>query len=246
MSEGVLVIVRHGESVANHTATYAGWFDSDLTEKGISDAVRCAGYLKSANITFDVCFSSFLKRSIRTLWTITDELDQMWVPSHASWRLNECHCGDFTATKTAASQRKYGPNVFARWRGEYTCPPPMLDRNDIRAPMFDTRYSSVDPAELPLGESLEMAWKRLQPLWDNEIIPRVKNGEKVLIVSHGNLIRAMRIHLENLNPTVLSRMKVIPNGYPLVYRFHGEKLHSREILGDTTQRKADKEQSQVI
>ena len=246
MSEGMLVIVRHGESVANKTVTYAGWLDSDLTERGIHDAERCAGYLKDAGICFDACFCSVLKRAIRTMWTITDVLDQMWVPTYSTWRLNECHCGQFTAMKQAVIKKQFKDDSFRRWRVDYKCPPPLLDRNDERAPAFDRRYSGVRPEELPLGESLEMAWRRLEPFWNREIMRRVKAGQKVLVVSHGNLIRAMRVHVERMNPLVLNKMKVIANGYPLVYRFNNGILKSKEILGSKAQRKVDASKSQVI
>jgi 2,3-bisphosphoglycerate-dependent phosphoglycerate mutase len=243
---GVLVIVRHGQSVANLTSTYAGWYDSDLTSKGIDDAHRCALFLKNAGLRFDLCFASYLRRSIRTLWTILDVMDQMYVPTFTTWRLNECHCGQFTGLTPTEISAKFGRSTFTRWRQIYNCPPPMLAPDDMRSPLCDPHYSGVSPRELPLGESLQMAWNRLEGYWNREVMTAVHAGKTVLVVCHGNIIRGIRRAVEGMSEAEMMGKTVIANGFPIVYQFEGRALISKSTLGEKTARKACKAGSQVI
>lgn len=230
MRKGTLVIVRHGESESNKQKTFSGWFDTDLTTQGIVDAEDCGKLLKRHNFVFDSCFSSYLKRSIRTLWTIMDVLDQMWVPMYSSWRLNELHYGEFTLMKYADVREKY-PDIHEKYRTLYDIVPPQVSEDDPRAPHNMPRYAQFDRSEMPLGESLEMGWKRLEPYWKSEILSRVANGENVLVVAHGNIIRAMNMHVKGLTKDEVAKDEVVANGCAQVYEFEDGVLVNSKVLG---------------
>jgi 2,3-bisphosphoglycerate-dependent phosphoglycerate mutase len=243
---GTLILVRHGQSVANLTTTYAGWLDSDLTTRGIEEARRCGQFLKTHGICIDCCFASYLRRSIRTLLTILDVTDQMWVPTFKTWCLNECHCGQFTGLTPSQITERFGSATFTRWRTVYNNPPPLLAPDDPRSPLLDPRYRTVDPRVLPMGESLQMAWQRLEGYWNQTIMPEVYAGKVVLVVCHGNIIRAIRRALEGLSERDIMEKGVVANGFPLVYRFDGKRMVTRVTLGDRAVRKTCKAQSQII
>ncbi|OHS94923.1 2,3-bisphosphoglycerate-dependent phosphoglycerate mutase 2 [Tritrichomonas foetus] len=240
---GHLVLVRHGQSESNLAGYYAGWIDCDLTAKGINDAKFAASLLRAENIEFDFAYSSYLKRAIRTKWTILDELDQMYIPTLATWRLNECHCGNFTGLTQKQMIEKYGFSTFHNWREGFTVPPPLLSSDNSLAPIWDPHYSNLDPSVLPLGESLEMAWKRLLPFWLDIVMKNIIDGKNVLVVTHGNIIRAIMKFVEKADQM---EKKVMANGYPIVYTFQREKLVGKKILGNKEEREAAAMTSQII
>ena len=229
---GKLVIVRHGQAESNKEGFFAGWYDSDLTEKGVNDAVFAANLIKNENIDFDISYSSFLKRSIRTQLIILDQLNLLHIPTVSTWRLNECHCGEYTCMKFN-DIGKFGNVVYQRWREEFSFQPPLLQQNDTRSPLFDAHYKGIDTRLLPLGESLEQAWERLKPFWYDEILRKVYQNKNVLVVSHGNLIRAMIMSIEKKD---MMKKRVVPNGYPIVYTFQDGKLKDKTILGQKNER----------
>jgi 2,3-bisphosphoglycerate-dependent phosphoglycerate mutase len=241
-----LVLVRHGQSVSNVNTTFAGWIDSDLTPKGIDDADRCARLIGRLHIQFAFCFCSVLKRSAKTLAHIKNILGQTSVPTISNWRLNECHCGQYTGLNFRQISSGYDLDRFKKWRTVYDFPPPPLDPTDPRSPMSDPLYKGIDPAQLPMGESLEMCWNRLQPFWGGEIIPKVMAGQNILVVTHGNIMRAMRKEVESLSAAEIMSKAVVPNGFPIVYHFQNGKLTARQVLGDRQDRKMRQTASQVI
>jgi 2,3-bisphosphoglycerate-dependent phosphoglycerate mutase len=166
---GTLIVVRHGQSEGNINNELSGWLDSDLTEHGVADARRCGALLKQAGISIDISFCSYLRRTIRTLWTILDVMDQMWVPTFKTWRLNECHCGQFTGLTSPQIIKRFGHTNYKQWRTNFTFAPPPLASGDPRSPALDPRYRGVDASHLPMGESLEMCWRRLERYWAEEI-----------------------------------------------------------------------------
>jgi 2,3-bisphosphoglycerate-dependent phosphoglycerate mutase len=243
---GTLVLVRHGRSEANIHGEFAGWLDSDLTSDGIDDAKRCGALLQQAGVTIDVGFCSYLRRSIRSLWTIIDVMDRMWIPTFKTWRLNECHCGQYTGLTLKQIIERFGQADYKRWRTRFTAAPPPLARGDPRSPALDPRYRCVDARELPMGESLEMCWRRLERYWTVEVRGAILQGKTVLVVCHGNIIRAIQKSVERLTPADTMARNIIPNGCPVVYRFAGDKVVSRQILGLAAMRKAAIACSQVI
>jgi 2,3-bisphosphoglycerate-dependent phosphoglycerate mutase len=228
---GILVIIRHGQSVHNEKNILAGWIDSELSPKGIAEARHCAGLLKESGIDFDICFCSWLRRSIRTLWTILDCNDIMHTPVISSWKLNECHCGEYTGLKFMSLKADPSAEAFHKWRVTYDVPPPMLTKDDPRSPLVDKKYKNVNPDDLPLGESLEMAWKRAEDFWKKEIMSRVYEGKNVLVVTHGNLIRAMKRFCEGISIQEMMGKGVVANGRILVYEYEGSKLMASNLLG---------------
>jgi 2,3-bisphosphoglycerate-dependent phosphoglycerate mutase len=246
MSANSLVIVRHGQSTANLAFTYAGWMNSGLTSRGIADANGCGRMLLNLGVDFSFCFCSALTRSSETLSLIKTAMGQPSLATMSSWRLNECHCGQYTGMNAQMIDAQFGLTEFRKWRTSYNIVPPLLDSGDPRSPYSDPLYERVDKSQLPLGESLEMCWTRLEPLWSKEIMPRIERGQNVLVVSHGNIIRAMRKNLESLSEADVMGKKVVANGFPLVYHFSGGRLSRKDTLGNRKERKAMKAVSQVI
>ena len=185
-----LVLVRHGESAWNKENRFTGWTDVDLSEKGRQEAKEGGAVLKREGFTFDVAYTSVLKRAIRTLWLALDELDQMWIPVHRSWRLNERHYGALQGLNKSETAAKFGEQQVKIWRRSYDIQPPALTADDDRYPGHDPRYKSLKDGELPLTECLKDTVARFLPLWHETIAPAVKSGQKVLIAAHGNSLRA--------------------------------------------------------
>ena len=185
-----VVLVRHGESIWNKENRFTGWTDVDLSDKGKEEARRAGQVLKKEGYTFDLAFTSVLKRAIRTLWLITDEMDLLWIPVVRSWKLNERHYGALQGLNKSETAQKYGEEQVKIWRRSYAVVPPALDTSDERCPGRDPRYRQIPAAELPLTESLDSTVKRFIPYWSQVIVPEIKSGKKVLIAAHGNSLRA--------------------------------------------------------
>lgn len=211
-----LVLVRHGESDWNRENRFTGWTDVDLSEQGLKEARAAGEVLKAEGFTFDVAYTSVLKRAIRTLWIVLDQLDLMWIPVHHSWRLNERHYGALQGLNKAETAAQFGDDQVKIWRRSYDTPPPPLDAEDDRFPGRDPRYRSLSPEELPLTECLKDTVARMLPHWHNEIAPAVKSGKKVIVAAHGNSLRALVKYLDNISEEEIISLN-IPTGIPLVY-----------------------------
>jgi 2,3-bisphosphoglycerate-dependent phosphoglycerate mutase len=211
-----LVLIRHGESVWNKANLFTGWTDVDLSEKGIEEAHTGGKALSEAGYVFDVAFTSVLKRAIRTLWIVLDEMDLMWIPVHRAWQLNERHYGALQGLNKAETAAKYGDDQVLVWRRSYDTPPPVLEKEDPRWPGHDPRYKDLDPADVPLTECLKDTVARFMPYWNDVIAPVVKSGKRVVIAAHGNSLRALVKHLDNISDDDIVGLN-IPTGIPLVY-----------------------------
>jgi 2,3-bisphosphoglycerate-dependent phosphoglycerate mutase len=211
-----LVLVRHGESEWNRENRFTGWTDVDLSEKGRAEALEGGQILKQQGYAFDVAYTSLLKRAIRTLWTILDEMDSMWIPVHRDWRLNERHYGALQGLNKSETADKFGEEQVKIWRRSYNTPPPPLDKSDPRWPGHDRRYAGIAEAELPLTECLEDTVARFLPLWHETIAPMVKSGKRVIVTAHGNSLRALVKYLDNISDEEIVGLN-IPTGVPLVY-----------------------------
>jgi 2,3-bisphosphoglycerate-dependent phosphoglycerate mutase len=227
-----LVLLRHGESTWNLENRFTGWTDVDLSPKGVQEAHEAARLLKEGGYDFDVAFTSVLKRAIRTLWIVMDDMDRMWLPVQRSWRLNERHYGALQGLNKAETAAKYGEAQVLAWRRSYADPPPPLPPEDERHPVRDRRYASLDPAELPRGESLKDTVARFLPYWETSIAPLVRAGQRVLIAAHGNSLRALVKYLDNVSDDEIVGLN-IPTGVPLVYELDAELQAQRHYyLGD--------------
>ena len=227
---GKLILCRHGQSDWNLKNLFTGWTDVDLTEKGIEEAREAGRTLAEAGYEFDVAYTSVLKRAIRTLWLIQDEMDLMWLPVHRSWRLNERHYGALQGLNKAETAEKYGEDQVHVWRRSYDTPPPPLEEDDERHPRFDRRYAGI--ADLPATESLKTTLERVVPYWDDVIAPDLLAGRHVLIAAHGNSLRALVKMLDGMSDEEITGLN-IPTGIPLAYELDEDlKPRSREFLGD--------------
>lgn len=215
-----LVLLRHGESTWNLENRFTGWTDVDLTHQGIQEAQRAAQVLKAEGYSFDLAFTSVLKRGVRTLWIVLDEMDLMWIPVFRSWRLNERHYGAIQGLDKRATAEKFGFERVHMWRRSYDVPPPPLDKTDSRHPKYDPRYGHLKEEELPDTESLKDTLNRVLPYWREEISPRVRQGKRVIISAHGNSLRALVKYLDNISDEDIMELN-IPTGIPLVYEFDG-------------------------
>ena len=211
-----LVLVRHGQSTWNEENRFTGWTDVDLSEQGRLEAKRAGELLKEAGFTFDIAFTSVLKRAIKTLWIILEELDLMWIPIFNSWRLNERHYGALQGLNKAETAAKYGDEQVHIWRRSYDIPPPPLEPDDERYPGHSAIYKDLSPSEIPLTECLKDTVERFIPYWEGEIAPAIKSGKKVLVVAHGNTIRALIKYLDEVPDEEIVGVN-IPTGVPLVY-----------------------------
>ncbi|MBF0327759.1 MAG: 2,3-diphosphoglycerate-dependent phosphoglycerate mutase [Nitrospirae bacterium] len=211
-----LVLLRHGESSWNKENRFTGWTDVDLSEKGLQEAKRAGGVLKEEGFVFDIAYTSVLKRAIRTLWITLDQMDLMWIPVINSWRLNERHYGSLQGLNKAEMAAKYGEDQVLIWRRSYDIPPPALEKSDERYPGKDMRYKDLSDADLPLTESLKETVARFIPYWNEVITPAIKSGKRVLIAAHGNSLRALVKHLDNVPESEIVKLN-IPTGIPLVY-----------------------------
>ena len=211
-----LVLLRHGESIWNQENRFTGWTDVDLTEKGRQEAQKAARLLKENNFTFDCAYTSLLKRAIRTLWITLDEMDLMWIPVERAWQLNERHYGALQGLNKAETAAQYGEEQVRIWRRSYAIRPPELEKNDPRYPGNDPRYKNLPEASLPLCECLKDTLDRLLPYWHNTLAPKVSSGSNVLIVAHGNSLRALVQYLDKISDDDILNLN-IPTGVPLVY-----------------------------
>jgi 2,3-bisphosphoglycerate-dependent phosphoglycerate mutase len=211
-----VVLKRHGESVWNKENRFQGWTDIDLSEKGIDEAKESGRLLKREGYTFDLAYASYLKRAIRTLWITLDEMDLTWIPVKLSWRLNERHYGALQGLNKSETSRKYGEDQVLLWRRSYDMAPPLLDKTDIRYSGNDFRYSKLQVNQIPLGESLEDTYKRCLLYWHKSIVPAMKDGKRVIIVAHGNSLRALVKYLDGISDKDIVDLN-IPTGIPLVY-----------------------------
>jgi 2,3-bisphosphoglycerate-dependent phosphoglycerate mutase len=212
-----LVLLRHGESAWNLENRFTGWTDVDLTTRGAEEASDAARLLLTAGLTFDVAFTSVLKRAIRTLWIVTERMDLTWIPVHRSWRLNERHYGALQGLNKEEAAQRYGEAQVVLWRRTYAAPPPPLARDDHRCSEHDRRYAELAPEEIPLRESLEDTVNRFLPHWHDTIAPAIRAGKRVLVVAHGNSLRAAVKYLNGLTAEEIVGVN-IPTGLPLVYR----------------------------
>ena len=229
-----VVLLRHGESVWNKENKFTGWTDVDLSEKGLAEAEQAGKTLLAEGYTFDVAFTSVLKRAIRTLWITLDGMDLMWIPVHRTWRLNERHYGALQGLNKAETAAKFGEQQVKTWRRAYDIPPPALERTDARHPGNDEkkRYADLKPEELPATECLKDTVARFLPAWHEQITPVIKSGKRVLIAAHGNSLRALVKYLDNMSDKDIIELN-IPTGIPLVYELDDNlKPIKHHYLGD--------------
>jgi 2,3-bisphosphoglycerate-dependent phosphoglycerate mutase len=228
----IVMLLRHGESTWNKENRFTGWTDVDLTEKGQEEAAEAGRLMKAEGFTFDIAFTSVLKRAIRTCWIARDEMDLLWIPEEKSWTLNERHYGALQGLNKAETAALHGEAQVKIWRRSYDIPPPPLSVDDSRNPANDPRYASLSPAELPLTESLKDTVARFLPYWHQTIAPAIRSGKKVLIAAHGNSLRALVKYLDNISDEKIVELN-IPTGIPLVYELD-EDLQTRgsRYLGD--------------
>ncbi|HTS24022.1 MAG TPA: 2,3-diphosphoglycerate-dependent phosphoglycerate mutase [Casimicrobiaceae bacterium] len=227
-----LVLLRHGESAWNRENRFTGWTDVDLTGQGIAEAQSAGASLRERGFVFDVAHTSVLKRAIRTLWLVLDTMDLMWIPVHRSWRLNERHYGALQGLNKAETAAKFGDRQVLVWRRSYDVPPPALEPSDPRYPGADPRYAQLSAAELPRTECLKDTVERFLPYWRETVAPAVAAGKRVIIVAHGNSLRALVKHLDGIGDTEIVELN-IPTGIPLVYDLTDELKPMRHYyLGD--------------
>lgn len=227
-----LVLVRHGESLWNKENRFTGWKDVPLSEKGVEEAKAAGKLLKEEGYEFDVVYTSFLKRAIKTMQLILEESDQLWLPVYKSWRLNERHYGALEGLNKAETAAQYGEEQVKIWRRSYDTPPPAIDINDPRYPGLDRRYKDMKPSEIPLAECLKDTVDRFLPYWNETILPQLEMDQRVLIVAHGNSLRALIKHLDNMSEEAILALNV-PTGIPLVYELDEDnKAVNRYFLGD--------------
>jgi 2,3-bisphosphoglycerate-dependent phosphoglycerate mutase len=212
-----LVLLRHGQSLFNQEGRFTGWTDVDLSPQGIEEALHAGIMLQRDGYTFDLSYTSVLKRAIRTLWIVLDQMDLMWIPVNKSWRLNERNYGALQGQHKSEMEEKYGPAQIHRWRRGFEDRPPAIPLDDCRDPAHDPRYKDLRAEKLPLAESLRDTRERLLPLWQQEISPQLKRGKRILISSHGNTLRALIMHLEKMSAEEIEHVE-LPTGRPLVYR----------------------------
>jgi 2,3-bisphosphoglycerate-dependent phosphoglycerate mutase len=230
-----LVLLRHGESVWNKENRFTGWTDVDLSKKGVNEAREAGRSLRETGFDFDIAFTSVLKKAIRTLWIVLDGMDLMWIPVRRSWRLNERHYGALQGLNKSETASKHGEEQVHLWRRSYDVRPPALEKTDERYPGHDPHYRNISEDELPVTESLKDTLKRLLPYWKNTIALKIMGGNKVLIVAHGNSLRALVKHLDNISDNKITNVN-IPTGIPLIYELDNELNPLRHYhLGDPEQ-----------
>jgi 2,3-bisphosphoglycerate-dependent phosphoglycerate mutase len=230
-----LVLIRHGQSTWNLENRFTGWTDVDLSEQGVREAYEGAEVLKREGYTFDVAFTSVLKRAIRTLWIVLDDMDLMWIPVERAWQLNERHYGALQGLNKKETADKYGLDQVQIWRRSYDTPPGALTEDDERHPRHDRRYANVPSKLLPATESLKTTLDRVLPYWHEAIVPQIKEGRRVLICAHGNSLRALVKYLDGVSEEAITQLN-IPTGIPLVYELD-EHLAAQKhyYLGDPAQ-----------
>ena len=228
-----LVLLRHGESVWNRENRFTGWTDVDLSDRGIDEARQAGRILRDSGYVFDIAFTSVLKRAIRTLWLVQDEMDLMWIPVFRSWRLNERHYGALQGLNKAEMAAKVGEEQVHIWRRSYDAQPPSLNRTDERYPGNDPRYVGIGEDNLPLSESLKDTVDRFLPYWHEAIAPALALRQRVIVSAHGNSLRAMVKYLDNVGDEDIAQLN-IPTGIPLVYELDDDlKAQTHYYLEDT-------------
>jgi len=229
---GKLILVRHGQSVWNVENLFTGWHDVDLSDQGRIEAKSAGAEIRKAGIVPDIAFTSVLKRAIRTLWIVLDEMDLMWLPVERSWRLNERHYGALQGLDKAQTVEKHGEAQVKIWRRSYDIPPPPLDVTDKRHPIHERRYAALDPRVLPASESLKDTLARVLPFWNDRIVAELKAGKNVLVAAHGNSLRAVVKMLDDVSEADITELN-IPTGVPLVYELDEQIKPIRSgYLGD--------------
>jgi 2,3-bisphosphoglycerate-dependent phosphoglycerate mutase len=229
---GSLVLLRHGQSTWNLDNLFTGWTDVDLTEQGRREAANAGRLLAASGYQFDVAFTSVLKRAVRTLWIVQDVMDLMWIPVHVSWRLNERHYGALQGFDKAQTAARHGADQVLQWRRSYDIAPPPLERDDERHPRFDRRYAGLEPDQLPATESLKDTLARVQVYWQSHLAPALGAGRNVLVVAHGNSLRALVKMLDGLSDAAIVDFN-IPTGVPLAYALDARLAPvERKFLGD--------------
>lgn len=216
-----LVMLRHGQSVWNLENRFTGWTDVDLSDQGIREARAAGQLLKAEGYSFDLAFTSVLKRAIRTLWIVLDEMDLMWIPVCRSWRLNERHYGELQGLNKRDAAAKYGLEQVQTWRRSYDIPPPALAETDGRHPRYDPGYAYMKKEELPCTEALKDTLNRVLPYWNDTIVPTLMERKSVLVSAHGNSLRGLVKHLDNVSDKDIVGLN-IPTGVPLVYELDSE------------------------
>ncbi|WP_343128011.1 2,3-diphosphoglycerate-dependent phosphoglycerate mutase [Buchnera aphidicola (Takecallis taiwana)] len=222
MKKNQLVLIRHGESTWNKLNQFTGWTDVNLSDQGKKEAKLAGKLLKNKDFVFDISYTSVLKRAIHTLWLILYELEQVWLPVKKTWRLNERHYGDLQGLNKESIISKYGADQVKKWRRSFTEIPPKIEKNKHSFTYYDRRYNHLQKNNIPTAESLELTLIRLLPFWEEYIFPNIKYGKKILIVAHGNSLRALVKYLSNLNYEEVSNLH-IPTGVPIIYDFHNDK-----------------------
>lgn len=234
-----IVFVRHGESVWNHENRFTGWTDVDLTDKGNLEAKEAGRILKIEGYVFDIAYSSVLKRAIKTLHHIQEEMDLFWIPVQMSWKLNERHYGGLQGLNKTETAKKYGEEQVKLWRRSYDILPPLITKDDKRWPGNDKMYGGVTQNELPFGESLKETIDRVIPYWKQEIIPNIVNGKSIIVVAHGNSLRALIKHIEAIDNKEILNLN-IPTGIPLVYKLNSQfKMIEKRYLGNNEKIQAE-------
>lgn len=227
-----LVLLRHGESTWNRENRFTGWTDVDLNDKGLEEAHEAGRLLAAEGMSFDIAFTSVLKRAIRTCWIVLDGLDQLWIPMERNWRLNERHYGALQGLNKAETAARHGEEQTLIWRRSYDIPPPPLSPDDPRHPSSDPRYAALSPDELPASESLKDTVVRFLPYWKETIAPTIQSGRRVLITAHGNSLRALVKYLDGISDADIVGLN-IPTGIPLVYELNDDLSPIRHFyLGD--------------
>ncbi|HMG35057.1 MAG TPA: 2,3-diphosphoglycerate-dependent phosphoglycerate mutase [Blastocatellia bacterium] len=227
-----LVVIRHGESIWNKENRFTGWTDVGLSAKGVEEAIEAGRILKKEGYGFDVAYTSVLKRAIKTLWLALEELDQMWIPIHNSWRLNERHYGSLQGLNKAETAERHGAAQTKIWRRSYDIRPPALEADDPRNPALDPRYASLPPDDIPLTECLKDTVDRFLPYWHSVIAAAIREGKRVLVSAHGNSLRALIKYLDNVSDEEIVSVNV-PTGIPLVYELNSDLKPTRHFyLGD--------------
>ena len=227
-----IVLIRHGESAWNRENRFTGWTDVPLSEKGVQEARVAGQLLKEEGCAFDLAFTSVLKRAVKTLWLVLEEMDLMWIPIRNSWKLNERHYGALQGLNKADTAAKYGDAQVKIWRRSYDVRPPFLKEDDERYPGKDPRYANLAKSELPAGECLADTVARVVPYWQEAIVPEVRAGRRVIIAAHGNSLRALVKYLDNISDKDILELN-IPTGVPLLYRLNDDMTpESHRYLGD--------------
>jgi 2,3-bisphosphoglycerate-dependent phosphoglycerate mutase len=227
-----VVLLRHGESTWNRENRFTGWTDVDLSDRGLAEAKEAGRLLLESGFTFDIAFTSVLKRAIKTLGIALDVLDQLWIPVTKSWKLNERHYGALQGLNKAETAAKHGEAQTKIWRRSYDIPPPPLSADDPRHPSHDPRYRGLSASELPLTESLKETVARFLPYWHETIAPTIKSGKRVVIAAHGNSLRALVMYLDDISESAIVELN-IPTGIPLVYELDDNlKPLRHDYLGD--------------